>query len=84
MPPDFVQHLAACAHQLVDRLDHVDGDTDRAGLIRNGPGDRLTDPPCRVGREFVTTTVFEFVHGLHQADVAFLNKIKCKGYCRSK
>ena len=33
---DFVQHLAAGADQFVDRLDHMDRDADRAGLV----GDR--------------------------------------------
>ena len=45
-------------------------------LICDGTGDGLTDPPRCIGRELITTAVFEFVHGLHQADVTFLNKIK--------
>ncbi len=71
-----MQHLTPGAHQFVDRFDHVYRDTDRAGLIRDGAGDRLTDPPCRIGREFVTAAIFEFINRLHKANVAFLNQIK--------
>ena len=64
------------ADELVDSLDHVHRDTDGAGLIRDGAGDGLTDPPGGVGRELVTATVLELVDGLHQADVAFLNEVE--------
>ena len=47
-----------------------------ARLVGDRAGDRLTDPPCRVGRELVAAAVFELVHGLHQPDVAFLYKIE--------
>ena len=39
-------------------------------------GDRLADPPRRIGRELVAAAVFELIDRLHQADVAFLNEIK--------
>ena len=51
-------------------------DTDRAGLIRNRTRDRLPDPPCRIGREFIAAAIFEFIHRLHQADIALLNQIQ--------
>ncbi|KPW98244.1 Uncharacterized protein ALO79_06616 [Pseudomonas syringae pv. castaneae] len=50
--------------------------TDGAGLVGNRASDRLTDPPGGIGRELVATTVFELVHSLHQADVAFLDQIE--------
>ncbi|MNU71706.1 hypothetical protein D3C71_611410 [compost metagenome] len=50
--------------------------TDRARLVGDGAGDRLPDPPCRIGRELVTAAIFEFVDRLHQADIAFLNEIE--------
>ena len=71
-----MQHLATCAHQLVDRLDHMDRNTDCARLVGNRPRDRLTNPPRRIGAEFIAPTVFEFVDRFHQADVTFLDKIK--------
>src|SRR5262245_16850493 len=50
---DLLNQVAAGADQLVDRLDHVHRDADGARLIGDGPGDRLTDPPRRVGAELV-------------------------------
>src|SRR5690606_10054670 len=72
----FLQHLARDAVELVDRLDHVHRDTDGARLVGDRAGDRLANPPGGVGRELVTATVFELVHRLHQADVAFLNQVE--------
>src|SRR6476646_1879742 len=51
------------ADQLVDRLDHVHGDADRARLVGDGPRDRLADPPRRVRGELVATLVVELVDG---------------------
>ncbi len=51
-------------------------DTDGPRLVGDRAGDRLTDPPGRIGREFIAAAVLELVDRLHQADVAFLNKIK--------
>ena len=76
LTPDLVQHLARGAHDLVDRLDHVDRDTDGAGLVGDRAGNRLPDPPGGVGRELVAATILEFVDRLHQADIAFLNQIQ--------
>ena len=73
---DLVEHLARGAHDLVDGLDHVHGDADGAGLVGDRAGDRLPDPPGRIGRELVTPAVFELVDRLHQADVAFLDQIE--------
>src|SRR3546814_6516240 len=49
----LVEELAAGADQLVDRLDHMDRDADRARLIGDRARDRLPDPPCRIGAELV-------------------------------
>src|ERR671912_454996 len=73
---ELLHERARRAYQLVDRLDHVDRDADRARLIGNGARDRLPDPPRRVGRELVATAVLELVDRLHQADVAFLNQVQ--------
>src|SRR5271154_5458631 len=72
----LLHELTAGADELVDGLDHVHRDTDGAGLVRDGAGDGLTDPPGGIGREFVTATVLELVDGLHEADVALLNEVE--------
>ena len=60
----------------MDRLDHVHGDPDRAGLIRDRAGDRLPDPPGGIGRELVTAAPLEFVDRFHQADIALLDQVQ--------
>src|SRR5499426_79199 len=73
---ELLHELAGGADQLVDGLDHVHGDADGAGLVGDGAGDGLADPPRGVGGEFVAATVLELVHGLHEADVAFLDQVE--------
>src|SRR2546426_132513 len=46
---ELLDELARGPDELVDRLDHVHGDADRAGLVGDGARDRLADPPGRVG-----------------------------------
>jgi hypothetical protein len=74
--PEFLQQLLVHTHQLVDRLDHVHRDADRAGLISNRARDRLADPPRRVGGEFVAAAVLEFLHRAHEAHVALLDQVE--------
>ena len=62
--------------QLAHRLDHVDRDADGARLVGDRAGDRLADPPRRVGRELVAAAVLVLLHRLHQARVAFLDQIE--------
>ena len=71
-----MQHLALRADNLVDRLDHVHRNTDRAGLVSDGARDGLADPPGRIGREFVAAAIFELIDRFHQADIAFLDEIE--------
>ena len=73
---EFLHQLPRRADQLVDGLDHVHRNADGAGLVSDGARDGLADPPGGVRREFVAAAVLEFVHGLHQADVAFLNQVE--------
>ena len=74
--PKLLHQLALRAHQLVDRFDHVHRNADGAGLVGDGAGDGLANPPRGVGGKFVAAAPFEFVDGLHQADVAFLNQVE--------
>ena len=52
------------------------GNADGARLVGDRAGDRLPDPPRRIGRELVAAAVLELVHRLHQADIAFLDQIE--------
>ena len=58
-------------------------DADGARLVGDRAGDGLADPPRGVGRELVAAAVFELVHRLHQADVAFLDQVEepGRGWC---
>ena len=51
-------------------------DADGAGLIGDGAGDGLANPPGGVGRELVAAAVLELVDRLHEADVALLNEVE--------
>src|ERR1051326_2122949 len=72
----LLHQLARGADQLVDGLDHVDRNANRARLVGDRARDRLPDPPRGVGRELVAAAVFELVHRLHQADVALLDEVE--------
>lgn len=73
---EFLEELFLDLHDFVEGFDHVDGDTDGAGLIGDGAGDGLADPPGGVGREFVAAAVFEFFDGFHEAHVTFLDEVE--------
>ena len=47
-----------------------------AGLIGNGACNSLTNPPGCIGGKLIAATVFKLIDRLHEANVAFLNKIK--------
>ena len=75
-PALLLQYLPRDAIQLVDGLDHVHRDADRPGLVRDGTGNGLADPPGRIRGELVPAPVFELVHRLHEADIAFLYQVE--------
>src|SRR5581483_2683426 len=60
---DLLDQVARGADQLVDRLDHVHGNADRARLIGDRARDRLANPPGGVGRELVAALILELVDG---------------------
>src|SRR5690606_22948997 len=67
---------AAGARELVDRLDHVHGDADRARLVGDGAVDGLPDPPGGVGRELVAPAVLELLDRADQPLVALLDEVE--------
>ena len=54
----------------------MDGNTDCAGLVGDGTGDGLTNPPGGVGGELVAFGVVEFFHGFDEPQVSFLNQVQ--------
>ena len=72
----LLQQLLGDVAQLGHRLDHVHRDADGAGLVGDGPGDGLANPPGGVGAEFVAAAIFVLVHRPHQPGVAFLDEIE--------
>src|SRR5258708_15723190 len=72
----LLEQATAHADELVDRLDHVDRDADRPRLVRDRAGDRLADPPRRVGRELVALAIVELLDGADEADVPLLDEVQ--------
>ena len=54
----------------------MDRDADGAGLVGDGPGDGLADPPGGVGRELEALRVVELLDGPHEAEVALLDQVE--------
>ena len=72
----LLQQLAADPDDLVDGLHHMYGDADGAGLVGDGAGDGLADPPGGVGGELIALGVVELLHRLDEAQVALLDQIQ--------
>src|SRR4051794_34249402 len=73
---ELLDEGARCPYQLVDRLDHVDRDADRTGLVGDRARDGLPNPPCRIGRALVAAGIFELVARLHEAGVALMDEVE--------
>ena len=73
---ELLVHLALHAQHPVHALDHVHRDADGAGLVGDRAGDRLANPPRRVGRELEALGVVELVDRPHQAEVALLDEVE--------
>src|SRR4051794_5681355 len=68
--------LALGAADLVQLLDDVHRDANRARLVGERAGDRLADPPGRVGRELEALAVVELLRGANQAERALLDEVE--------
>ena len=73
---EALHELALDVHDLVQLLDHVHRDADRARLVGDRPGDRLADPPGRVRRELVALAVVELLDGADQPERALLDQVE--------
>src|SRR5215475_12006104 len=60
----------------INHLDHMHGNPDRASLIGNCSGDRLTNPPGRISRKLIATSPIKLLHASHQSEISLLDKIK--------
>src|SRR5215213_5430641 len=76
LAPQLGDQLALRAADLVELLDDVDRNPDRARLVGERTGDRLADPPRRVGRELEPLAVVELLRGAHQAERALLDEVQ--------
>src|SRR3989441_1167107 len=72
----LLHQLPRGADQLVNGLNHVDRDANRTRLISNCTSNRLPNPPRGISGKLIPAAIFEFVHSLHQTDVALLNQIQ--------
>lgn len=72
----FLEHPALDADDPVDQLHDVDGDADGAGLVGQGAGHGLADPPGGVGGELVAAGVVELLDGPDQAQVPLLDQVQ--------
>ena len=73
---ELAGELAGHVAHPVDVLDQVHRQPHGALLLGDGPADRLTDPPRRVGRELVAAQVVELLHRADQAGVALLDQVE--------
>src|SRR5919112_443349 len=63
------------ASQAVERINDVCRQTHGAGVVGDGAGDGLTDPPCRVSGEAVAHLGVELLDGPDQACVPLLDQV---------
>ena len=68
--------LALGAADLVELLDDVHRDADRARLVGERARDRLADPPGRIGRELEALAVVELLGRADQAERALLDQVE--------
>src|SRR3954454_2842319 len=67
--------LALGAADLVELLDDVDRDPDGARLVGERAGDRLADPPRRVGRELEALAVVELLRRANETERPLLDQV---------
>src|SRR5207244_3983509 len=75
LPAVLDRQLAPDALQGRQHADLVTRHTHRAGVVRQGAGNALPDPPGGVGAKLESQAVLVLVHRPHQAAVAFLDEV---------
>ena len=74
--PSSVTSLRSARPILFELLDDVDRDADRPRLVGERAGDRLADPPGRVGRELEAPAVVELLRRADQAQGPLLDQVE--------
>ena len=73
---EALHELALDVHDLVQLLNHVHGNADRARLVGNRTRHRLPDPPGGVGRKLVPAAIVELLDRADQPERTLLNQVK--------
>src|SRR5439155_2189873 len=76
LAPELGHELALRAPDLVQLLDYVDRNPDRARLVGERTGDRLADPPGRVGGELEALAVVELLGRAHEPERSLLDQVE--------
>src|SRR5213592_882655 len=76
LPAELGAPLPLRADDLVQLLDDVHRHADRPGLVRQGAGDGLADPPGGVRRELEALAVVELLGRAHEPDRPLLDEIE--------
>src|SRR5437667_2023593 len=71
-----LEQTATDADQTVDRLHHVNRDTNRARLVGDRASDRLANPPGCICTKLVALRVVEFLDSTNQTDISLLDQIQ--------
>ncbi len=74
--PKFLHHLPRNAQQFIDDFHHMHGHANGARLVGDRAGHGLANPPGGVGGELIPAAILKFIHGLHQAHIAFLDQVE--------
>ena len=75
-PAQLLNQLPVAAGGLVDDLYHMHRHPDGPGLVRNGPGNGLPDPPGGICRELVSLCPVKLINRADQSRVALLDQIQ--------
>src|SRR5258708_17576849 len=71
-----LQQAAADANQAIDRLYHMDRNTNRTCLVGDSTRNRLTNPPGCIGTELITLGVVKLLDSSNQANIPLLDQIQ--------
>src|SRR3990170_667552 len=76
LPPQVLDKPPLDSHEPIDRLYHVDRNTDCARLVGDGAADGLADPPRGVRAELVPFRRVELLHRAQKSNVTLLNQVQ--------